>query len=54
MGNEWEMSDGSLGESYAYQLNKTNNQGRNQVDQLLYDIKHSPLSQYADDLLLGL
>ena len=43
--NEWEMSDGSLGQSYAYQLSKVNNQGRNQVDQLLHDIKHSPLSR---------
>lgn len=43
--NEWEMSDGTLGKSYAHQLNKLNNQGRNQVDQVLYDIKHNPLSR---------
>ena len=43
--NEWEMPDGSLGSSYAYQLNKINDKGMNQVDQLLHDIKHSPLSR---------
>lgn len=41
--NEWEMSDGTLGKSYAYQFSSLD--GRNQVSELINNIKNNPSSK---------
>lgn len=44
--DEWEMEDGSIGKAYGHQLAKeVGNSGRNQVDNLIYNLKHNPESR---------
>lgn len=47
--NEWELPDGTIGKAYGYQLGKKclnlNGELVDQVDYLLYHLKHSPASR---------
>lgn len=47
--NEWELSDGTIGKAYGYQLGKKclnlNGEKVDQVDYLLYQLKHNPSSR---------
>lgn len=44
--NEWEMEDGTIGKAYGHQLAKeVGHSGRNQVDNLIYNLKHNPESR---------
>lgn len=44
--DEWEMEDGSIGKAYGHQLAKeVGNSGLNQVDNLIYNLKHNPESR---------
>ena len=41
--NEWELEDGTIGKSYAYQFQASD--GRNQVKELLHNIVNNPASK---------
>lgn len=47
--DEWELPDGSIGKAYGYQLGKKvfalNDNMVDQVDYLLYNLKHNPVSR---------
>lgn len=44
--NSWQMEDGSIGRAYGYQLaQEVGHTGRNQVDNLIYNLKHNPESR---------
>lgn len=44
--NEWEMEDGTIGKAYGYQLaQEVGHTGRNQVDNLIHNLKTNPESR---------
>lgn len=44
--NEWTMDDGTIGKAYGYQLaQEVGHTGRNQVDNLIYNLKNNPESR---------
>lgn len=43
--DEWEQEDGTIGKAYGYQLAKKVNGNMDQVDNLLYQLDHSPTSR---------